>query len=262
MGAPYIDYIVADHVIIPEDAQKHYSEKVAYLPESYQCNDRKRRISAKTWTRSECGLPEDSFVFCCFNGSHKLTPDIFEIWMRILNKIEDSVLWLIDGNPFVTRNLSREAKRLGVAPGRIVFAPAMKLEDHLARLKLADLVLDTLPHNAHTTASDALWCGVPVLTCIGPTFAGRVAASLLNAVGLPELITRVTHDYEMLAVRLARERPLMADIRAKLAVNRGVCPLFDTPRFARHIEAAYKAMCERQRGGLPPASFAVKALPP
>ncbi len=258
MGAPYIDYIVADRIIVPVETQKHYSEKIAYLPESYQCNDRRRRIGGSAVTRSECGLPEK---VCCFNGSHKLTPASFAIWMRILKAVEGSVLWLIDNNPFVKDNLSREAQRLGVAPSRLVFAPVMKLEEHLARLKLANLVLDTLPHNAHTTASDALWCNVPVLTCVGPTFAGRVAASLLNAVGLPELITQTATDYEALAVKLAREDSPISGLRAKLAANWAICPLFDTPRFARHIEAAYKAMCERQRSGQPPASFAIRALP-
>jgi len=261
MGAPYIDYIIADPIVIPEDQQRHYSEKIAYLPDSYQCNDRKRRISERPFTRSECGLPENGFVFSCFNSSHKLMPDVFAAWMRILSDTAGSVLWLLDSNPIVQANLAREADRLGVAPSRIVFGPLMKLEDHLARLKLSDLVLDTLPHNAHTTASDALWCGVPVITCVGRTFAGRVAASLLNAVGLPELITRTTAEYEALAVKLAREGPLIAALRAKLAGNIKDRPLFDTPRFARHLEAAYNVMCERQRRGLPTASFAVEVLP-
>jgi len=262
MGASYIDYIVADPVIIPEADQKHYSEKVAYLQESYQCNDRKRRIGAPRLTRADCGLPGEGFVFCCFNGSHKLTPDSFASWMRILSNVEGAVLWLLDSHPMVKRNLSREASRLGIDPKRLVFGPMMKLEDHLARLKLADLVLDTLPHNAHTTASDALWSGVPVLTCVGSTFAGRVAASLLKGAGLPELITWSAGDYEALAVKLARERPLISGLRTKLEANRDTCPLFNTPRFARQIEAAYKAMCERQWRGLPPASFAVEAVPP
>jgi protein O-GlcNAc transferase len=261
MGAPYIDYIVADPVVIPKEEQKHYSEKIAYLPECYQCNDRKRPTAAIPFTRSKTGLPEKGFVFCCFNSSHKLTPEVFRIWMRILNGIDDSVLWLLDSSPSVRRNLSQEAIRLGVLPNRLVFAPMMKLEDHLARLKLADLVLDTLPHNAHTTASDALWCGVPVLTLVGPTFAGRVAASLLKAAGLPQLVTLTASDYEALALELARDAPLMSALRAKLAANRELCPLFNTPRFARHIEAAYNAMYERLRRGLPPASFAVEALP-
>jgi predicted O-linked N-acetylglucosamine transferase (SPINDLY family) len=261
MGAAYVDYIVADRIVIPEGQQGHFSEKIAYLPECYQCNDRKRPIATKLFTRLETGLPEQGFVFCCFNSSHKLTPDVFATWMRILDQVDDSVLWLLDSNPAVRRNLPREAARLGIAPNRLVFAPMMKLEDHLARLKLADLVLDTLPHNAHTTASDALWCGVPVLTLVGSTFAGRVAASLLKAAGLEELVTLTAADYEALALKLARDVSLMAGLRSKLSINRENCALFNTPRFARHIEAAYKAMYERLRRGLPPASFAVEALP-
>jgi predicted O-linked N-acetylglucosamine transferase (SPINDLY family) len=184
MGVDYIDYILADRTVIPEDQHAFYAEKVVYLPDTYQVNDSKKKIAADTPKRSDVGLPESAFVFCCFNNNHKITPEMFEVWTRILRQVEGSVLWLFRGNAAATANLRMEAERRGIAPGRIIFAPHVALPDHLARHRLADLFLDTLPHNAHTTCSDALWAGLPVLTCLGSSFAGRVAASLLNAVGL------------------------------------------------------------------------------
>ena len=257
MGAEYIDYILADEFVIPREQQVHYSEKVVCLPDSYQVNDTRRRIAERTPTRAEAGLPERGFVFCCFNNSYKLTPTFFDIWMRLLQRVERSVLWLLQGGGATERNLRREAQARGVDAGRLVFAPRLKLEEHLARHRLADLFLDTLPYNAHTTASDALWAGLPVVTCAGTTFAGRVAGSLLRAVGLPELVTHTLADYEALALRLATDGERFAKVKAKLARNRLTAPLFDTERFRRHIEAAYTAMWEIHRRGEAPRPFTV-----
>ena len=257
LGVDYMDYIVADRFVIPAEHHAHYTEKVVYLPDSYQVNDSRRRIAERTPGRAEAGLPEHGFVFCSFNNSYKITPAFFDVWMRLLRRVEGSVLWLLGDNAAVTRNLRREAAARGISPHRLVFADRAAIDDHLARHRLADLFLDTLPYNAHTTASDALWAGVPVLTCLGTTFAGRVAAGLLNAVGLPELITHSLIEYEALAFRLATDGAMRADLKAKLARNRVACPLFDTDRFRRHLEAAYVIMWERCQRGEPPASFAV-----
>jgi len=257
MGADYMDYIVADrHVIPPEDAAA-YSEKIVWLPDSYQVNDRKRRIAGRTPSRAELGLPQDAFVYCCFNNNYKIAPYVFDVWMRILRGTERSVLWLLEDNPVATGNLRREAEARGVAADRLVFAPRMRTEEHLARQRRADLFLDTRPYNAHVTASDALWAGLPVLTCRGSTFAGRVATSLLNAAGVPELVTTSWDEYQRLALRLAADRDLLAAMKERLARNRDTCPLFDTDRFRRHIESAYATMHERARRGEAPASFAV-----
>jgi len=230
---------------------------VVYLPDSYQPNDSGRRIAERTPTREEIGLPERAFVFCSFNNNYKVTPAVFDVWMALLRQVEKSVLWLLDGTATMRQNLWREAAARGIDPQRLVFAPRIAPEDHLARHRLADLFLDTLPCNAHTTASDALWAGLPVLTCAGTTFAGRVAASLLRAVGLPRLIARSLDEYASLALRLATEPAALEDIRQQLARNRAVAPLFDTDRFRRHIEAAYVEMWERQQRGERPSSFAV-----
>jgi protein O-GlcNAc transferase len=260
-GASYIDYILADSTVIPEEHFRFYSEQVVWLPDTYQSNDSKRTlISDRRPTRVECGLPEDAFIFCCFNNMYKINPQIFDIWMRLLATKSNSVLWLIETNSTALLNLRREAERRGIAPNRLIFAPRMSLADHLARSKQADLFLDTLPCNAHTTASDALWAGVPVLTCLGETFAGRVAASLLKAVGLSELITTSLDEYEALALKLAHDPALLATIKRKLAHNRGTYPLFDTARFTRHIESAYAAMWERCQKGEAPKTFAVKRV--
>jgi predicted O-linked N-acetylglucosamine transferase (SPINDLY family) len=258
-GADYIDYLIADRFVIPPDQHRCFSEKVVYLPDSFQANDAKRRISERTPSRAEAGLPEHGFVFCCFNNAFKITPNLFDVWMRLLGATEGSVLWLSTGGN-ARDNLRREAERRGVSPDRLIFAPKTRLmEDHLARYRLADVFLDTLHFNAHTTASDALWAGLPVLTCAGATYAGRVAGSLLHAVGLPELITRSLADYEALALKLAGDPALLASFRQRLARDRETSPLFDTRRFTRHIESAYTAMWERTQGGEPPESFAVAA---
>jgi protein O-GlcNAc transferase len=260
MGARYIDYIIADSIVIPHDQRDAYAENVVYLPHCYQVNDANRAIAERTPTRQEAGLPETGFVFCSFNNNYKITPTMFDVWMRLLRDIDGSVLWLFEGNATAPMNLRREAVNRGVAPERLVFAPKVPLADHLARHRLADLFLDTQPWNAHTTASDALWAGLPVLTCIGTTFAGRVAASLLDAIGLTELVTRTLSEYEALALQLVREPSLLAGIRQKLCDNRDIFPLFNTDRSRRHIEAAYIEMCARQRRGESPSSFAIAPL--
>ena len=256
-GADFIDYIIVDPFVVPVDQQPFFSERLVHLPDCYQCNDDKRAISDHTPSRAECGLPEEGFVFCCFNNAYKITPECFEIWMRLLGAVAGSVLWLLDDNPWAKANLAHEAATRGIAPERIVFAPKLSLADHLARHRLADLFLDTLPYNAHTTASDALWAGLPLVTCAGKTFAGRVAGSLLRAIGLPELVTGSLDDYEALALRLARDGDLLAGFRARLARNRFTHPLFDTERFARNIEAAYRQMWETWKAERPPATFSV-----
>jgi predicted O-linked N-acetylglucosamine transferase (SPINDLY family) len=257
LGAGYMDYIIGDAHTIPAGHDAYYSEKVARLPDTYQVNDSKRAISARTPTRAEAGLPATGFVFCCFNNNYKITPDVFGIWMRLLHQVDHSVLWLLEGNTAVSRNLRSEAVARGVSPEQLIFAPRMDLPDHLARHRLADLFLDTLPCNAHTTASDALWAGLPVLTCMGSTFAGRVAGSLLHAVGLPDLVTGNLRDYEALALKLATTPALLSELRTRLADNRTTHPLFDTDRFSRHIESAYVTMMERWARGESPASFTV-----
>jgi protein O-GlcNAc transferase len=261
MGADYIDYIMADPTTIPAEHFEFYSEKVVWLPDSYQVNDSRRLVPERTATRRELDLPDDAFVFCCFNNSYKIAPALFDRWMRLLRQVDGSVLWLLEDNAFASRNLRLEAERRGVAPQRLVFAPRVSPAEHLARHRGADLFLDTLPYNAHTTASDTLWAGLPIVTCLGPTFAGRVAASLLKAVGVAELITTSLEDYEALALKIARDPSLLRSLKAKLARNRGTYPLFDTARFTRNIEAAYTTMWQRHRQGEPPAHFAVPPRP-
>ena len=242
MGAPYIDYIIADDVVIPESHKQFYTEQVVNLPGSYQCNDRKRAVSKKIFTRAEAGLPETGFVFCCFNNNFKILPGIFEMWARILNAVPGSVLWLIEDNPAAVANLRRNASAFDLDPARLVFAPRIAPDEHLARHKLADLFLDTLPYNAHTTGSDSLWVGVPLVTCPGESFPARVAASLLRAVDLPELIAPTLDDYEALAIALAHDPTRLQALKDKLERTRGIAPLFDTDAFTRNIEAAYMRM--------------------
>lgn len=260
MGSRYLDYLIGDRWVIPPEQQSCYSEKVVYLPDSYQANDDKRRIALRTPPRAELGLPEQAFVFCCFNNNYKIAPSVFDIWMRLLDRVEGSVLWLLEDNKAASRNLREEARRRGVAAERLVFAPRVDMEDHLARQRQANLFLDTLPYNAHVTASDALWVGLPVVTRLGTAFAGRVAASLLNAVGLGDLVTSTREEYEQLAFRLATDRALLEEFRTRLSRNRSAYPLFDTDRFRRHIEAAYSTMWERYQRAEPPTGFAVPAL--
>jgi predicted O-linked N-acetylglucosamine transferase (SPINDLY family) len=250
MGADYIDYLIADKTVVPQEHQKHYSEKIIYLPDSYQVNDRKRVIADKTYTRQELGLPSEGFVFCCFNNNYKITPSVFDSWVRILKAVPNSVLWLFQDNPLAAINLRKEAKARGIDEARLVFAKSMPLDHHLARHSAADLFLDTLPYNAHTTASDALWAGLPLLTCMGESFASRVAASLLKAVGMPELIANTQEEYEATAIELAQNPDQLRALRQKLQSNRLSAPLFDTEKITRHIEQAYADVYERYHADL------------
>ena len=260
--APFIDYLIADPVAIPEEHRRFHREKIAYLPDTFLATDSSRRIAARTPSRTELGLPEAAFVFCCFNNTYKLNPAMFAVWMRLLRRIDGSVLWLQQIQASATENLRREAAQAGIDPARLVFAPRLpSMEDHLARYRQADLFLDTLPFNAQTTATDALWAGLPVLTCLGTTFVGRVAASLLQAVGLPDLVAGSPAAYEARAMELAQDRTALAQIRAKLAANRETHPLFDTDRYRRHVESAYLAMWQRAQHDLPPETFMVSTQP-
>jgi predicted O-linked N-acetylglucosamine transferase (SPINDLY family) len=252
MAADCMDYLIADSVVIPEHSRQYYPEKIITLPNSYQPNDRKRDIAARQFTRAELGLPEDGFVFCCFNNNFKITPDVFADWMRILGQTPGSVLWLLQSSPAVCVNLRLAAAKYGIAPERLIFAPRLDLPEHLARHRLADLFLDTFPYNAHTTASDALWTGLPVLTRAGASFASRVAASLLTAIGLPELITRSREDYVKLAATLAAQPKKLMRLKKELEKNRNTHPLFDAALFARHIEEAYTRIWQRYSQSLPP----------
>jgi len=257
MGTAFHDYIIADGTVIPEEHEAYYAERIVRLPGSYQVNDDQRPIAAATPSRRDCGLPEDGFVFCCFNNTQKLSPDVFDVWMRVLKAVDDSVLWLLEGNGTSSANLRAAAEQRGVSPQRLIFAGKTTLPEHLARQRLADLFLDTLPYNAHTTASDALWAGLPVLAQTGATFAGRVAASLLRTIGLPELIAATQQDYERRAIELANNPEMSATIRRKLAASRTTTPLFDTALFARRIEAAYAAVHQRHQEGLAPADISI-----
>ena len=261
-GMGHMDYVVADRIVLPPEDARHYTERIVWLPDCYQVNDGTRAIAERTPTRAELGLPQAGFVFCSFNSAYKITPEVFDGWMGLLRQLPGSVLWLLGDAPEAMENLRREAAARDVDPARLVFAPRAEIADHLARHRCADLFLDTLPYNAHTTASDALWAGLPVLTCLGRAFAGRVAASLLQAVGLPELITHTRGEYTARALELARDPARLARLHAKLAANRLSQPLFDTGRFCRHLERAYVHMWQRHRQGLPPESFAVSAVTP
>jgi predicted O-linked N-acetylglucosamine transferase (SPINDLY family) len=258
MGADFMDYLIADEIVAPMRQHRHYTESVVTLPDSFMPADSARPIGSRVFTRAEMGLPANGFVFCCFNASYKITPPMFDSWMRLLENVEGSVLWLGQANGSAQRNLRLEAEVRGIAGNRLVFAPYLpSAADHLARLKLADLFLDTLPYNAHATAADALWAGLPVLTCMGERFAGRVAASLLRAVGLAELITDSLDGYEAKARELARDPAALDAIKATLQRNRATHSLFDTAGFTRNLEKAYVTMWERRLRGLPPQSFAV-----
>jgi predicted O-linked N-acetylglucosamine transferase (SPINDLY family) len=259
LGAPYIDYLIADKIVIPPGERQFYDEQLVYLPDSYQANDDKGREMATSPGRAEAGLPEKAFVFCNFNNAYKLTPSTFDSWMRIVKSVEGSVLWLLEGSALYADNLRREAEERGVAGTRLIFAPDLPTDQHLARLQLADLFLDGLPYNAHTTGSDALWAGLPLVTFKGTTFPGRVAASLLAAAGLPELVTENSADFEALAIRLAQNPAELTLLRGKLTANKASCALFDTDRFCKNIESAYRTMWERWLAGEKPASFDAKA---
>ena len=259
LGLTEIDYILADRVVVPPEQAAHYTEHIVYLPGCYQVNDDKRLSAELTPTRAELGLPEAGFVFCCFNNNYKIVPQVYDIWMRLLRAVPDSVLWLLEDNASAARNLRREAQLRGVSPERLIFAPRVSPELHLARHRRADLFLDTLPYNAHTTCSDALWAGLPVLTCMGASFPGRVAASALHAVGLPELVTHSLDEYFGRALVLASDPAQLEGLRSRLAHNRAGSSLFGTQRFCDHLEQAYTRMWQRYDAGLAPEGFAISA---
>jgi len=256
-GASFIDYFIADAVVVPAGEERCFEERVVRLPGSYQINDHEQPIAGARVSRADCGLPVDGFVFCCFNAPYKIDPAIFDVWMRVLRRVPGSVLWLLETQPLCAENLRREAEARGVAGSRLVFARLAPKPEHLDRHRLAGLFLDTPLCNAHTTASDALWAGVPVLTCPGQTFASRVAASLLSAVRLPELIVPGLAEYEERAVRLATRPEELAPLRERLVRTRHETPLFDTPRFVRGLERAYETMLEIHDAGEPPRGFDV-----
>ncbi|MDD2727893.1 tetratricopeptide repeat protein [Malikia sp.] len=258
MGVDFMDYIISDDVVTPKGHEDFYSEKIVRLPTSYQINNNERQIAEKSGTREAHGLPPAGFVFCCFNNSYKITPQVFSIWMRLLQQVAHSVLWLLHDNDDAVRNLRKEATQRGVDPTRLVFAPRQLPELHLARHCHADLFLDTLPINAHTTASDALWAGLPLLTCPGEAFAARVAASLLTSAGLPELIASDWAEYERLALQLATEPGRLAELKARLQANRLTCDLFNTEKTTRALETAYRAMHARRQAGLPPTHLDIR----
>lgn len=257
LGADYMDYIIADETLIPDHLQLGYSEKVVYLPDSYQANDSKRVIADKKFTRQELGLPETGFVFSSFNNNYKILPAIFDSWMRILNAAEGSVLWLFEDNNLATESLKNEAEKRGIDSNRLVFAKRMFLPEHLARHQQADLFLDTFPYNAHTTASDALWAGLPIITLMGESFASRVAASLLYAINLPELVTTSQAEYELLAIELATNPLKLNSIKQKLTKNRLTTPLFNAQLFTKNLEATYMQMYERDMADLPPEHITI-----
>ncbi len=259
MAAPFVDYIIADKAALPLEQQRFYTEKIVHLPDSFQPNDAKRTIAAETPTRGAVGLPDTGFVFCCFNRPYKITAQVFAVWMRLLGAVEGSVLWLAETNETASANLRAAATAAAIDPARLVFAPRVEhTDEHLARQRLADLFLDTLPFNAHATASDALWAGLPVITCTGNAFAGRVGTSLLNSVGLADLVTADLAAYEALALRLARAPQALADCKRRLE-NRASAPLFDSDRLRHHLEAAYLHMYSVWRSGKPPKASPSRA---
>jgi predicted O-linked N-acetylglucosamine transferase (SPINDLY family) len=261
VGADCLDYVVADPFLVPQDQQPFYVEKIVQLPECYQPSDPHRRFADPPPTRASCGLPETGFVFCSFNNTVKITPDLFDLWMRLLDRVEGSVLWLYCKSETTIRNLRQRAAMHRVPADRIIFAAVAPMDVYLSRLRLADLFLDTHPYTAGATCNDALWAGLPVLTCAGDTYVSRMAGSMLHTANLPELITTSFADYEERAVQLATTPARLAEVKRRLVRARQDSPLFDMARFARHLEAAYQRMHELHTSGRPPAPFAVPALP-
>ena len=257
-GANFIDYLIADKILIPKKYQKYYSEKIIYLPNTYQVRDSTQKISNKIYSRKDFGLPEKSFVFCCFNQNYKITPSVYDIWMRLLKKIDRSVLWLIKDSDIGAKNLKKEANIRGIEPNRIIFAEKIPLSEHLARHKLADLFIDTFPYTAHTTCSDALWSGLPVITRVGKSFASRVGASILNAIGLEELITKTEKEYEYLATQLATKSEFLNKINKKLEKNKIKKPLFNTKLYTSHIEKAYIKIYKNYQSDLSVKNIEIK----
>lgn len=257
-GADFMDYVIADRIVLPFDQQAFYTENIVHLPDCYHVNHPNRPMAERVPTRQEAGLPEHGFVFCCFANDYKITSPVFEVWMRLLKAVDRSVLWLAQSNGAHLQNLRKEAAAQGIDPARLVFAGKVPFADYFSRFLLADLFLDTLPYNSHATAADVLWTGLPLLTCTGSSFAGRVATSMLSAVGLPELATRSLAEYEALALRLANDPSLLQSFRQRLVQNRATSPLFDTDRSRRHLEAAYTTMWNLHRRGERPRSFSVE----
>jgi protein O-GlcNAc transferase len=251
LGAPYIQYLIADKVLIPKEERVNYTEKIAYMSDTYQVNAKRRVLAPNATTRQDHGIPEHAFVFCCFNNNYKITPDVFDIWLRLLHEVEHGVLWLFEANPSATVNLRSRAQAEGISPERLIFAKKVSQEMHLSRYYHADLVLDTFHYNAHTTTSDALWVGCPVLTCLGSTFPGRVAASILEAFGMPEMITTTPEAYYNLAKKLALDTSKLKAIRQQVAAHRDTQALFDIDRYTIHIEQLYQQMYQRHQDGLP-----------
>jgi predicted O-linked N-acetylglucosamine transferase (SPINDLY family) len=260
-GAPYMDYIVADRVVIPPEHQEWYTEQVVYMPESFSANDNSRQVSSRQFTRGEMGLPEVGVVYCSFNNAYKFNPQMFDVWMRVLQQVPGSVLWLQGGGQEkVKENLRREASARGVDPDRLVFAVKIEsMAEHLARHRLADVFLDTLPFNAQTTAVDALWAGLPVLTCLGESSFGRIAGSVLMALGMPELVATSLQEYEAQAVRIGLDSGYAKGLKEKLERSKGEAPLFDTARLTWHMERAYEQMHQRVQQGLGVQAFEVRA---
>lgn len=257
MGSPFMDYIIADPVIISDELQKYYSEKIVYLPNSYQINDPQRLVSEASITREDAGLPGQGFVFCSFNQHYKFVPLVFDSWARILKRVDHSVLWLMAEGEDVRQNLRNEIAKRGIAPERLIFADRIPSAEHLARMRLADLFLDSLPYNSHTTASDALWVGLPIVTLQGQSFAARVASSLLTAMGLPQLITHSAEQYENLAVEIATNPRMLTEIKNTIGANKQETPLFNSALTTQQIEAAYEKMVEQKLSHLPPTSIVV-----
>ena len=258
MGAAFMDYILADEILIPQSSQEFYSEKIAYLPDCFQANDSSQRIINRR-TRASEGLPETGFVYCCFNNNSKITPEVFDQWMRILSRVDGSVLWLLAGNPQARENLRKEARRRGVDPERLIFADSLPLDEHLGRQQLADLFLDTYPFNAGASASPALWAGLPILTRVGKSFAGRMGASLLHALKMPDLVTATPEEYVVRAVEIGSNAAVAKEIKDRLWRQRSASPLFDSARFTRNLEFLYRAMYERLQAGLEPDHIRVRS---
>jgi predicted O-linked N-acetylglucosamine transferase (SPINDLY family) len=257
MGAEFIDYVIADEIVLPFDRQPFFTEKIVHLPDCFMVTDDRVAATSHVPTRAREGLPPEGFVFASLNGSYKIREPIFAAWMNLLRSVDGSVLWLLASNEQCVANLRKEAQQRGVDPGRLVFAARTSLAEHIRRQELADLFLDTIPYNAGATAIATLWAGVPILTVMGDQWVGRMAASMLNAIGLPDLVTSSLADYEALARKVATNPGLMASLRARLARNRLAYPLFDTDRCRRHIEAAYQTMWEKSCRGEAPAAFRV-----
>jgi predicted O-linked N-acetylglucosamine transferase (SPINDLY family) len=260
MGADFIDYVIADEIVLPCDRQPHFTEKIVHLPDCFMVSDDRVAATPHLPARSEQGLPAEGFVFSSLNASYKIREPIFAAWMNLLRSVDGSVLWLLASNAQSVANLRKEAQQRGVDPARLIFAARTGLAEHIARQGLADLFLDTVPYNAGATAMAALWAGVPILTVMGDQWVGRMAASMLGAIGLPDLVTSSISEYEALACELATDPALMASLRARLARNRLTHPLFDTDRFRSHIEAAYQMMWERSRRAEAPAGFRVNPV--